>query len=118
MIQLDEQLLLEVGLKALPADSRNEVLGVMYTAMEYGVGCRLAALMNTEQLDRFEAAMAAGDDDRCLELLREAIPDYPQLVVAEAVIAKRWLAAHARAVLAVCWQSPPDLDKADREGGS
>ena len=106
-IQLNEQLLREVGLKALTPEAGNEVLQVVYEAMEFAVGSRVVQLMSQAQQDRMMAAIEADEHDRSMELLTAAVPDHPQIVMAEAAIAKRWLARHARSILAVCWQPPP-----------
>ena len=54
MIRIDDSLLEEIGLMALPEEERRQLLKHIYETLEMRVGMRLAELMNDQQLDEFE----------------------------------------------------------------
>ena len=54
MIRIDDSLLEEIGLMALPEEDRRQLLKQIYETLEMRVGMRLAERMNDQQLDEFE----------------------------------------------------------------
>lgn len=54
MIRIDDSLLEEIGLIALPEEERRQLLKQIYETLEMRVGMRLAERMNDQQLDEFE----------------------------------------------------------------
>ena len=54
MIRIDDSLLEEIGLMALPEEERRQLLKHIYETLEMRVGMRLAERMNDQQLDEFE----------------------------------------------------------------
>ena len=54
MIRIDDSLLEELGLMALPEAERKAMLAQIYETLEMRVGMRLAERMNDQQLDEFE----------------------------------------------------------------
>jgi len=54
MIRIDDSLLEEIGLMALPEEERRQLLKQIYETLEMRVGMRLAERMNDQQLDEFE----------------------------------------------------------------
>jgi hypothetical protein len=83
MIQLNDQLLSELGLRDLPGPHKNMVLKAIYAELEMRVGLILARQMTTEQLDEFEAYIKADDQDGALAWLSTNFPDYRAVVKEE-----------------------------------
>jgi len=54
MIRIDDSLLEELGLLALPKEERDKLLRQIYETLEMRVGMRLAERMSDSQLDEFE----------------------------------------------------------------
>ncbi len=54
MIRIDDSLLEEIGLVALPEEERRQLLKQIYETLKMRVGMRLAERMNDQQLDEFE----------------------------------------------------------------
>ncbi len=54
MIRIDDSLLEEIGLMALPEEERRQLLKQIYETLKMRVGMRLAERMNDQQLDEFE----------------------------------------------------------------
>lgn len=80
---LDDDFLVTVGLGALPPAVRTEFLSDVYATLERRVGMRLALGMNEAELDRFEEAIATGDEAEGLRALEEIVPDYRATVADE-----------------------------------
>ena len=53
MFKLDNALLEELGLGALPADDKTKMLNHIYETLEMRVGMKLAERMTNQQLDEF-----------------------------------------------------------------
>jgi hypothetical protein len=62
MIQINDNLLNEIGLGTLPQTERRGLLNHIYETLELRVGMRLADQMTNEQLDEFERYFEAKDD--------------------------------------------------------
>ena len=62
MLKIDNSLLEEVGLGALPDAEKNSFLKHIYETLEMRVGIRLADQMTNQQLDEFEQYFEAKDD--------------------------------------------------------
>jgi len=83
MFQLDDNLLQELGLGALPASEKNKMLAHIYETLELRVGMRLASQMTDAQLDEFEAFIDRNDEAGALKWLETNFPDYKQVVADE-----------------------------------
>lgn len=83
MFKLDDNLLRELGLGALPAAEKNRMLGHIYETLEMRVGMKLAQKMTNEQLDEFEAFIDRSDEAGALKWLETNFPDYKQVVADE-----------------------------------
>lgn len=77
MFKLDNNLLEELGLAALPAVEKNKMLQHIYETLEMRVGMKLAEQMSTEQLDTFER-FVNGDIAFTREFLNQTKPDWEQ----------------------------------------
>jgi len=62
MIKIDQSLLQEIGLGALPEADKHPLLNHIYETLEMRVGMRLADQMSNQQLDEFEQYFDAKDD--------------------------------------------------------
>ena len=62
MFKLDENLLQQLGLGALPAEEKTNLLKLMYEKLEERVGMNLANQMSDAQLDEFERLMPTESD--------------------------------------------------------
>lgn len=60
MFKLDDNLLQELGLGALPPAEKNQMLNHIYMTLEGRVGVKLAEQMSPEQLDEFEKFIDTG----------------------------------------------------------
>lgn len=83
MFKLDNNLLTELGLSALPADQKNSMLQHIYETLEMRVGMKLADQMSNEQLDEFEGFIDRNDEAGALKWLETNFPDYKQVVADE-----------------------------------
>lgn len=83
MIKLDEDLLNELGLSALPADEKRNLLAHMYETLEKEVGERLASQMSPEQLQDFEQFVRQEDESGALQWLESNLPNYKDVVADE-----------------------------------
>ena len=60
MLRLDNNLLEELGLGALPEDQKRQMLQHIYETLELRVGTHLANQMTDKQLEEFEKFIDAG----------------------------------------------------------
>ena len=75
-IKLDYALLRDVGYSSLTASQADLLLKDAYNTLELVVGTTLAADMNDDQLDAFEAFFESKDDAGALRWLERNFPDY------------------------------------------
>lgn len=83
MIRIDDSLLEELGLIALPKADRDQLLKQIYETLEMKVGMRLAERMSDQQLDEFERFIDTNDEAGALKWLESNFPDYKQVVADE-----------------------------------
>ena len=83
MIQINDNLLQEIGLGALPEAERRSLLNHIYETLELRVGMRLADQMTNEQLDEFERYFEAKDDKGAFTWLETNFPNYKDIVQQE-----------------------------------
>src|SRR5579884_2882594 len=83
MLKIDNSLLEEVGLGALPDTEKNSFLRHIYETLEMRVGIRLADQMTNEQLDEFERYFEAKDDAGAFKWLETNFPNYKEIVQQE-----------------------------------
>lgn len=83
MLKIDNSLLVEVGLGALPENEKNSFLKHIYETLEMRVGIRLADQMTNEQLDEFEKYFEAKDDAGAFKWLETNFPNYKEIVQQE-----------------------------------
>src|SRR6476661_3536504 len=83
MFKLDDDLLKELGLGALPAEEKNKMLSQIYETLELRVGMKLAEQMTNEQLDEFESYIDRQDEAGALKWLETNFPNYKDVVAAE-----------------------------------
>ena len=82
-LKIDDSLLDELGLKALPAQEKTSLLKHIYETLEMRVGMRLADQMSNEQLDEFERFFNAQDDAGAFRWLETNFPNYKDIVADE-----------------------------------
>lgn len=83
MLKLDNDLLQELGLGALPEDQKKAMLQHIYETLELRVGTQLANQMTDRQLEEFEQFIDAGGDanqEQALHWLETNLPNYKQVV--------------------------------------
>lgn len=68
MFKLDNNLLVELGLGALPVAEKNKMLSHIYETLELRVGMRLAQQMSDQQLSEFESFID-GDQEKARAFL-------------------------------------------------
>ena len=92
MFKLDDNLLQELGLGALPPQEKNMMLRHIYETLELRVGMKLAEQMTNEQLDEFEQLMPLPSDSNeakaqkekdALTWLETNFPNYKKVVADE-----------------------------------
>ena len=83
MFKLDDNLLKELGLGALPPAEKNKMLAHIYETLEMRVGMKLAEKMTNEQLDEFEGFIDKNDEAGALKWLESNFPNYKQVVAEE-----------------------------------
>jgi hypothetical protein len=79
-LKLDNSLLDELGLTALPEPEKQSLLRHVYETLEMRVGMRLADQMSNEQLDEFEQFVNANDDTGAFKWLESNFPNYKDVV--------------------------------------
>ncbi len=83
MLKLDNNLLNELGLGALPEDQKRAMLQHIYETLELRVGTNLANQMTDQQLAEFEKFIDDGGDAnqaQALQWLEANLPNYKQVV--------------------------------------
>lgn len=99
MFKLDDNLLRELGLGALPSGEKNKMLQHIYDTLEMRVGMKLAEQMTNEQLDEFEGFIDRNDEPGALKWLEANFPNYKQVVADELEALKTEIRGHAPAIL-------------------
>lgn len=107
MFKLDNTLLEELGLGALPAEEKNRMLTHIYETLEMRVGMKLAEQMSNEQLDEFESFIDKNDEAGALKWLETNFPGYKQVVAEELEKLKAEVKASADQIVAASQQLPP-----------
>jgi len=83
MLKLDNNLLTELGLGALPEEQKKAMLQHIYETLELRVGTNLANQMTDQQLEEFEKFIDDGGDAnqaQALQWLEANLPNYKQVV--------------------------------------
>lgn len=106
MFKLDDNLLQELGLGALPAEDKRVMLGHIYETLEMRVGMTLAQQMTNEQLDEFESFIDSNDEAGALKWLETNFPNYKQVVANELEKLKEEIKATAPQIVAASQQPP------------
>jgi hypothetical protein len=83
MIKLDDDLLQELGLAALPPEEKKKLLAHIYETLEMRVGMKLAEQMSDAQLTEFEQFIDRNDEAGALRWLESNFPNYKDVVAAE-----------------------------------
>lgn len=104
MFKLDDNLLNELGLGALPVDDKRAMLGHIYETLEMRVGMTLAQQMTNEQLDEFESFIDSNDEAGALKWLETNFPNYKQVVADELEKLKAEIKAQAPQIVAASQQ--------------
>lgn len=82
-INLDRNLLAELGLGSLPEPEQRALLSHIYETLEMRVGMRLADQMSNEQLDDFEKYFQSKDEAGAFHWLETNFPNYKDIVQEE-----------------------------------
>lgn len=83
MFKLDDNLLQELGLGALPPAEKNSMLKHIYETLEMKVGMKLASGMSDAQLNEFEAFIDQNNEAGALKWLESNFPNYKKVVAEE-----------------------------------
>ena len=119
MLKIDNSLLQEIGLGALPDAEKNSFLKHIYETLEMRVGIRLADQMTNQQLDEFERYFEAKDDAGAFKWLETNFPNYKDIVQEEFDKLKSEVAQSAPQILAASQAQPqaqPAADPSDTLG--
>jgi hypothetical protein len=112
--KLDDQLLEELGLAALPPHDKQALLRQILETLEMRVGTTLASHMSDAQLDEFERLMPAEGDNQAtiqqkeqqaLKWLESNFPNYKQVVNDELEKLKSEISQSAPQILAASQQN-------------
>ena len=109
MLKLDNDLLSELGLGALPEDQKKAMLQHIYETLELRVGTQLANQMTDKQLEEFERFIDAGGDQnqaQALQWLEANLPNYKQVVNEVFEALKVEIKGMAPQILATAQQQP------------
>lgn len=99
MIKLDNDLLRELGLEALPEEEKKKLLAHIYETLEMRVGMKLAEQMSDAQLTEFEQFIDRNDEAGALKWLETNFPNYKDVVAAEFDVLKREVGQSAPQIL-------------------
>ncbi|HSW99739.1 MAG TPA: DUF5663 domain-containing protein [Patescibacteria group bacterium] len=100
MIKLDDDLLQELGLAALPAEEKKKLLAHIYETLEMRVGMKLAERMSDAQLAEFEQFIDRNDEAGALHWLESNFPNYKDVVASEFETLKKEISQVAPQILA------------------
>ena len=106
-LKIDNSLLEELGLGALPSPDKASLLKHIYETLEMRVGMRLADQMTNEQLDEFERFFNARDDAGAFRWLETNFPNYKDIVAEEYAKLKQEVGQSAPQILASVQTSGP-----------
>jgi len=106
-LKIDDTLLQELGLGALPQAEKTGLLKHIYETLEMRVGMRLADQMTNQQLDEFERFFNAQDDTGAFHWLETNFPNYKEIVAEEFEKLKKEVASSVPQILASVQQNPP-----------
>lgn len=106
MFKLDNTLLEELGLAALPTEDKNRMLQHIYETLEMRVGMKLAEQMSDTQLDEFEGFIDKNDEPGALKWLETNFPDYKKVVAEELEKLKAEVKQSAEQIVAATQQPP------------
>ncbi len=106
-LKIDNSLLDELGLAALPPAEKTGLLKHIYETLEMRVGMRLADQMTNQQLDEFERFFNAQDDAGAFKWLETNFPNYKEIVAEEFEKLKKEVAATVPQILASVQTAPP-----------
>jgi hypothetical protein len=109
MLKLDDNLLQEIGLGALPEDQKKAMLQHIYETLELRVGTQLANQMTDQQLDEFEQFIDSGGDAnqaQALQWLESNLPNYKDVVNAVFESLKGEVKQMAPQIMASAQQQP------------
>ncbi len=115
MFKLDDNLLRELGLGAMPAHEKNRMLSHIYETLEMRVGMKLAEQMTNEQLDEFEAYINRNDEAGALKWLETNFPNYKQVVADELEKLKTEIKAAAPQIMAASQQMAQTMPQASQQ---
>jgi len=121
MFQLDNNLLVELGLGDLPAAEKNKMLAHIYETLELRVGMNLARQMSDAQLDEFESFIDKNDEKGALAWLETNFPEYKKVVAQELEKLKAEIKHQAPQILEATHQelhSEPGMPTSDIRGHS
>lgn len=104
MFKLDDALLDELGLGALPIAEKNAMKSHIYETLEMRVGVKLAQQMTNEQLDEFEGFIDRNDEPGALKWLETNFPNYKQVVAEQLEQLKAEIKASAPQIVAASQQ--------------
>ena len=99
MIQLNNNLLEEIGLGSLPDKEKKSLLDHIYETLETRVGMRLAERMTEKQFDEFESFYRANDEKGAYNWLQTNFPNYKEVVQEEFDKLKKEVASSAKQIL-------------------
>jgi len=105
MIKLDDDLLQELGLGALPAEEKKKLLSHIYETLEMRVGMKLAEQMSDAQLTEFEQFIDRSDEAGALRWLETNFPNYKDVVAQEFENLKKEIREVAPQILAASQQA-------------
>lgn len=100
MIKLDDDLLQELGLAALPPEEKKKLLAHIYETLEMRVGMKLAERMSDAQLTEFEQFIDRNDEAGALHWLETNFPNYKDVVTSEFDVLKKEIAQVVPQILA------------------
>ena len=106
MIKLDDNLLQELGLGALPPEEKKKMLAHIYETLEMRVGMELAKQMSDAQLNEFEEFINRNDEAGALKWLESNFPNYKNVVAEEFEKLKGEVGQVAAQIVAASSQAP------------
>lgn len=118
-LRLDDSLLQDLGLAAMPAEDKRAMLQQIRDTLEMRVGTRLAEQMSDQQLDEFEQFVQNQDDAGALTWLETNFPNYKDVVNEEFEKLQAEIKQAAPQILAGGANGPSDqANPADPSSGS